>query len=36
MKKILLLDIENLHKTETELLQYLAQYQYVGLTHYYL
>ncbi|WP_180138082.1 PIN domain-containing protein [Acinetobacter sp. YH12043] len=33
MKKILLLDIENLPKTETELLQYLAQYQYVYLVY---
>lgn len=33
MKKILLLDIENLHKTEKELIQYLKQYQYVYLVY---
>ena len=33
MKKILLLDIENLQKTEKELLKYLSQYQYVYLVY---
>ena len=33
MKKILLLDIENLHKTENELLKYLTQYHYVYLVY---
>jgi polyhydroxyalkanoate synthesis regulator phasin len=33
MKKILLLDIENLHKTESEILKYLTQYQYIYLVY---
>lgn len=33
MKKILLLDIENLPKTEKDLLKYLSQYQYVYLVY---
>ncbi|MDM1486882.1 MULTISPECIES: PIN domain-containing protein [Acinetobacter] len=33
MKKILLVDIENIQKTEKELLKYLAQYQYVYLVY---
>lgn len=33
MKKILLLDIENSHKTENELKQYLLHYQYVYLVY---
>ena len=33
MKKILLLDIENLPKTEQELLRYLTQYQFVYLVY---
>lgn len=33
MKKILLLDIENLHKTEKELLKYLSQYQLIYLVY---
>lgn len=33
MKKILLLDIENLHKTEKELLKYLSQYQFIYLVY---
>ena len=31
MKKILLLDIENVHKTENELLDLLKNYSYVSL-----
>ncbi|MFB0984478.1 MAG: PIN domain-containing protein, partial [Acinetobacter towneri] len=33
MKKILLVDIENIQKTEKELLKYLSQYQYVYLVY---
>lgn len=33
MKKILLLDIENLPKTETELLKYCSQYNYIYLVY---
>ena len=33
MKKILLLDIENSHKTENEIQQFLSQYQYVYLVY---
>lgn len=31
MKKILLLDIENIQKTEKEIVKYLSQYQFVYL-----
>lgn len=33
MKKVLLLDIENLHKSEKELLKYLSEYQFVYLVY---
>lgn len=33
MKKVLLLDIENLHQTEKQLFQYLKQYQQVYLVY---
>lgn len=33
MKKILLLDIENIQKTEKEIVKYLSQYQFVYLVY---
>ena len=33
MKKILLLDIENVHKSENELLKYLSHYHFIYLVY---